>query len=176
MTMSAADKSYTSSEFKQLANQATSWCGLNGLMYTDGKVPLSWSAAPLSLIPNKFPREAFAYSKDIQPTLNLLVDRISRDRAFLLDQLSSVTKSDDFVQKLVDIYCTVSEKQLVEGLQFGILRSDYMVNEADGLPLQIEVNTIASSFGCLSKKVELFQRSVLEQNDCSSGLASSTSR
>lgn len=34
----------------------------------------------------------------------------------------------------------------------------------DNSPLQIEINTIASSFGCLSEKVEKFQRNVLSRN------------
>ena len=49
---------------RRMVKQATSWCGLNGLMYTDGG--LNWSHAPVSLSPNTFPRESFEYAADIQ--------------------------------------------------------------------------------------------------------------
>jgi hypothetical protein len=35
-------------------------------------------------------------------------------------------------------------------VELGLLRSDYMVDEPTGALLQVEVNTIASSFACLS--------------------------
>ena len=52
-------------------------------------------------------------------------------------------------------------------VHLGLHRSDYMLN-VDGngaqTPLQVEINTIASSFGCLSKKVGDFHRYMLQRN------------
>ena len=125
-------------------------CGLNGLMYTDGK--LNWSAAPVSIFPSAFSTQAFQYAKNLQPVLNEVVDAISRDRPFLTSQLQSSAESDEFICKLLKIYESVPESILQSGIQFGIHRSDYMVNDV-GLCKQIEINTIASSFGCLSKRI-----------------------
>ena len=36
------------------------------------------------------------------------------------------------------------------GIELGLLRSDYMVDAPSGAPLQVEINTIAASFACLS--------------------------
>ncbi|KAJ1428251.1 hypothetical protein B484DRAFT_362287, partial [Ochromonadaceae sp. CCMP2298] len=130
-------------------------------MYTDGSI--TWTPAPITLVPNVFPRSSFEYACDMQPILNKLVDRIARDRAFLLDQLSTVSESDDFTKSLVELYKTVPEARLREGLQCGILRSDYMINR-DTRPLQVEINTIASSFGFLSKRVSLFHQHLLQRN------------
>jgi hypothetical protein len=162
MLQSAMTNSYNSAEFKQMIKRAVAWCGVNGLMYTDGD--LTWTPAPIAMIPNTFPKSAFTYSKDLQTALNELVDKISRDREFILGQLSSVAESDEFILNLIKIYQQVPEDTLLNGLQFGILRSDYMVDEIGSAPLQIEINTIASSFGCLSQKVEKFQRAVLLRN------------
>ena len=35
-------------------------------------------------------------------------------------------------------------------MEVGLLRSDYMVDDPTGKLLQVEVNTIAASFACLS--------------------------
>ncbi|RYH05654.1 hypothetical protein EON65_44105, partial [archaeon] len=126
------------------------WCGLHGLMYTDGK--LNWYPAPISLVPNRFSRSAFEFAQTIQPIWNKLIDRISRDKEFLTAELQDVVKADDFTKKVFDIYLKIDEDTLQNSLQFGIFRSDYMLNN-DRRILQVEINTIAASFGCLSRKV-----------------------
>mmetsp|Transcript_9818 Transcript_9818/g.14648 ORF Transcript_9818/g.14648 Transcript_9818/m.14648 type:complete len:545 (-) Transcript_9818:36-1670(-) len=141
-------------ELERIIQQAVAWCGLNGLMYTDGK--LSWTAAPISLVPNLYTASTFQFTQQIQPVLNELVDIISRDRQFLLNQLKFAAKSDDFIRRLIEIYSTVPEERLQNDIQMGVHRSDYMANKF-GVCKQIEINTIASSFGCLSKKVNDFQ-------------------
>jgi len=158
----------------RVVKQMQAWCGLNGLMYTDGK--LSWSHAPVSLLPNPFPRKAFEHCNEVQPIINELIDKMSRDRSFLLDTLASTGKADPFTQRLMDIYAKVPEQTVTSGLQFGIFRSDYMLNtgeeaehtrrggESANFPLQIEFNTIAASFGCLSHKVAELHRHILQRN------------
>jgi len=48
-------------------------------------------------------------------------------------------------------------------LTLGLHRSDYMVDAATGRLLQVELNTIASSFGCLSAKVSRMHRYIAER-------------
>jgi len=157
-----------------IVRQVQAWCGLNGLMYTDGK--LNWSHAPVSLLPNPFPRKAFEHCNNVQPMINELVDKMSRDRRFLLDTLASTGKADPFTQRLMDIYAKQPEQSITSGLQLGIFRSDYMLNtgleaeltrrggESANFPLQIEINTIAASFGCLSHKTANLHRHILNRN------------
>jgi len=81
------------------------------------------------------------------------MDVISRDRVFLNSQLQYAASSDEFVRKLLCIYNAVPEDELRDGIQVGIHRSDYMVDKSSNDACkQIEINTIASSFGCLSKR------------------------
>ena len=84
---------------KSFINQANSWCGLNGLLYSAGD--MKYQAAPVALIPNTFPKAAFEYAQEMQPAINELVDTISRDKEFLLQHLVSVGESDTFVRKLL---------------------------------------------------------------------------
>lgn len=146
---------------RRLLQQTNAWCGLNGLMYTDGKV--NWTPAPISLIPNVFNAGSFNYAVDVQPIISKLVDAISRDREFLRTQLTSVSQSDSFTQSILDLYNEVPDEVVRSGLQCGILRSDYMINN-DNRALQVEINTIASSFGYLSKKVSDYHRFMLSRN------------
>eukprot|EP01041_Mallomonas_annulata_P001976 gene1976-3842_t len=148
---------------ERVVKQATTWCGINGLMYTDGN--LTWSHAPVTLIPNTFPKSAFSFAQDISPIFNTLVDKISRDRDFLVSNLAQVSETDDFVARLLDIYESMPEEILRSSINLGIHRSDYMLQENkqnhDDYLLQIELNTIASSFGCLSQKVGELHRYIL---------------
>jgi glutathione synthase len=146
---------------ERIVKQLNAWCGLHGLMYTDGHI--NWTPAPLSLLPVPFSRKPFNYAQNIQPTWNKLIDRISRDREFITKELSSVSNADDFTSRLVKLYATVPADVLSTAVQFGVLRSDYMVNHDDHL-LQVEINTISSSFGCLSRKVHLFHNYLLDRN------------
>ena len=154
-----------SDDFKQSCIQANAWCGLNGLMYTDGNQ--NWSMAPIALLPNSFPKSSYEYAQRVQPIINQLIDSISRNKEFLLSHLSSVATSDKFVERLLEIYKSLPSGVIQESVHLGLLRSDYMIN-CDNLgfdkPLQVEMNTIASSFGCLSKKVGDFHRFILARN------------
>jgi glutathione synthase len=157
----SAKSNYQEQSEQHILKQATSWCGINGLMYTDGNQ--GWTCAPITFVPNEFSERSFHYAKNVQLIINELIDNISRNRRFITDQLDSVSKSDDFVKRLLEIYNEIPDSKLREGIQFGILRSDYMVNN-DNNPLQVEINTIASSFGSLSHKVSRFHKFILNRN------------
>ena len=154
-------------------------------MYTDGN--LTWTHAPVTLVPSPYPRRSFEYVLEIQPLINTMIDNIARDRDFLTRCLQPVARSDPFVSRLLELFHSVPEKTVRHGINLGILRSDYMLNDADAdsdgsagssgtaaaasgsagqaaaveVPLQIEINTIASSFGCLSQRVGELHRHVL---------------
>ena len=66
-----------------------------------------------------------------------------------------------------DIYGNLPDEVIKDSVHLGLHRSDYMINvDEDGseTPLQVEINTIASSFGCLSKKVGDFHLFMLQRN------------
>ena len=67
---------------QSLASQATLWCALHGLLYRQpGPVAApTWAAAPVSLLPEPYPVDAFDYVTKVQPLVNELVDKIARDR------------------------------------------------------------------------------------------------
>lgn len=75
----------------------------------------------------------------------------------MLEVLESVLPNDDFTRRLVEIYQAVDgQGRDVQKVHLGINRSDYMLHgqsmETSKI-LQVEVNTIASSFGCLSARL-----------------------
>ncbi len=115
--------------------------------------PLLFQAAPLSLLPAPVSRSAFDFAYSIAPDFNALNDRVSRDFDFLVQHLSPVAKVDDFYAHLMHVFTTVHKEGIRQPIALGINRSDYMIQQnSDGtvVPLQVEMNTIASSFASLS--------------------------
>lgn len=133
----------------------------------------TFTHVPFSLYPTLFSAELFQFGKEIAPLFNVLVDRIARNKlnstskdiniseSWLESVLKATSEVDDFTKHLLDIYREV-EKQKVKDpssyqpIQLGILRSDYMVHDNSRSGdnevnlFQVELNTIASSFGSLS--------------------------
>lgn len=121
----------------------------------------TYSHAPFSLLPNAFPAHEYVKARRLAPLWNLLVARVAHDRQWLLRTLESVLPHDDFTRRLVEIFRAIDgENRDVQKVHLGINRSDYMLH-AEGTASassssslkQVEINTIASSFGCLSAQV-----------------------
>ncbi|KAM9296340.1 glutathione synthetase [Gastrophryne carolinensis] len=119
---------------------------------------------PFSLLPSPVPRALFEQAKSVQEDFNLLVDRISQNPTFLEQTLSSAMKVDDFVERLFKVYRHVLNEGLAQSVFLGINRSDYMFDcRADGTSSlkQIEINTIAASFGGLSSRTPEVHQQIL---------------
>lgn len=166
-------------QLRRVSKIIETWCGCNGLLYADAQLKnhkneldnmYVWRTAPLSLLPLPYPYKAYQYTKDLQPIINTLIDKVSRDRDFLINTLNIIARTDEFTNNLLQIYEEIDENVIKESIQLGLHRSDYMLNANDSndnneKPLQIEINTIASSFGCLSEKVTKLHKYVLERLD-----------
>eukprot|EP01137_Pigoraptor_chileana_P013412 Opistho-2@66910 len=112
------------------------------------------SHAPFTLAPSPFPASQYRAAVDLQPHFNYLVDRISRDYDFLKATLRGAIQSDPFTARLWDIY-EESIRGAPQRITLGLFRSDYMLHGGsdddvrEGRIKQVEINTIAASFGSL---------------------------
>ncbi len=148
-----------------LAVQANSYASANGIQVekrtSDDNNKSVFEGAPMSLLPNAYPREAFAQAVAVAPTFNELVDKVSRDAEFLEKTLGGgVSSMDPYTAKILQLYKQVyvdapEDSPARQADRLGIHRSDYMLNEQDGnyQLKQVELNTIASSFAGLSCKI-----------------------
>jgi glutathione synthase len=130
--------------------------------------------APFTLQPYKYSRKAFDTAIEIAPLFNVLVDKVSRDTLWLNKILHSTAVSDDFTNKLLVILNKVEALGISQSLSLGIIRSDYMLHEvADDTRgiLQVEINTIASSFGSLSTKISEMHSLFYPYDDIPSNIA-----
>ncbi|XP_075702846.1 glutathione synthetase isoform X2 [Rhinoderma darwinii] len=121
--------------------------------------------APFTLLPSPVPTALFEQAKSVQGDFNLLVDCISQNPSFLENTLSSTIKVDDFIEQLFRIYRHMLNEGLAQTVFLGINRSDYMFDcRADGTTAlkQIEINTIAASFGGLSSQTPVIHQHVLK--------------
>ncbi|XP_068005873.1 glutathione synthetase [Melanerpes formicivorus] len=125
------------------------------LMRTEGEPNASdvVNFAPFTLLPSPVPRALFEQAYAVQQDFNLLVDAISQNKEFLERTLASTIKVDDFTARLFRIHTQVLEEGLAQAVFLGINRSDYMFDCGPGGAAalrQIEINTIAASFGGLT--------------------------
>ncbi|CBI34350.3 unnamed protein product, partial [Vitis vinifera] len=144
------------------------WSSLHGLVVGDrtvkraGTVPgVGMVHAPFALLPMSFPESHWQQACELTPIFNELVDRVSLDWKFLQEALSRTKKVDSFTSRLLDIHSKMQEMNKKEEIRLGLHRSDYMLDEQTKLLLQIELNTISSSFPGLSCLVTELHRSLL---------------
>ena len=102
---------------------------------------------PFTLLPSKISKKMFNDTRQLQAVFTLLINEISRDTDFLYETLSPL--NDDFINNLLNIL--KQSKQI--DTQLAIIRNDYMYDVNNDIAKQIEINTIASSFGALSTLV-----------------------
>ncbi|NXR83377.1 GSHB synthetase, partial [Pycnonotus jocosus] len=141
---------------------------LAGVLMRTGEQPHASDVvnyAPFTLLPSAVPRALFEQAYAVQQDFNLLVDAISQNKEFLEQTLASTIKVDDFTARLFRIYLQVLEEGLAQTVFLGINRSDYMFDcGLDGTAAlrQIEINTIAASFGGLTSRTADVHRLVLK--------------
>ncbi|CAI2185230.1 6905_t:CDS:10 [Funneliformis geosporum] len=122
--------------------------------------------APISLFPSPFPKKTFYQAIELQPVFNLLFHKLSRNHEFITKVIEEVTKVDDFIDKLYKIYLKVKEEGIVQPISLGLHRSDYLLHvpqdATEANVLQVEFNTISSSFSSLSFLTGELHRYLLE--------------
>jgi glutathione synthase len=151
-----------------LAAHANSYGSANGIQVERRREDDSsyFECAPMSLLPNAYPKEAFAQAQLVAPAFNELVDRVSRDAKFLEQTLGGgVSDADPFTAKILKLYKQVygdSKSPAHSADRLGIHRSDYMLHAPkEGEPYQlkqVELNTIAASFAGLAVNVASLHR------------------
>ncbi|CAL1407279.1 unnamed protein product [Linum trigynum] len=153
---------------QKMVYDALVWSSLHGLVVGDRNVQRSGTVpgvgmvhAPFALLPTAFPENQWKVASEVAPIFNELVDRVSLDGKFLQESLSRTKKVDAFTSRLLDIHSKMLEINKKEEIRLGLHRSDYMLDEQTKLLLQIELNTISTSFPGLSSMVSELQRSLL---------------
>ncbi|GLJ08396.1 hypothetical protein SUGI_0087980 [Cryptomeria japonica] len=151
---------------KELLPNALVWASLHGFVVGDravqrsGHIPgVGLTHAPFSLFPAPFPETCWSQACDLVPLFNELVDRVSMDGIFLQESLSGTRKVDDFTARLLDIHSKTLQDNIRQEIRLGLHRSDYMLDTETGSLLQIELNTISSSFaglGCLVSQLHRY--------------------
>jgi glutathione synthetase len=150
-----------------LAAHANSYASANGIQVERRREDGAsyFECAPMSLLPNAYPQQAFEHAESLATSFNELVDRISRDSSFLEETLEGVIEADPYTAKLLQLYKQVygdpnSVAHTADRL--GIHRSDYMLHKLKGQTeyslKQVELNTIAASFAGLSCNVASLHR------------------
>lgn len=106
--------------------------------------------APLSATPALLPRRAFRDAVAASTHFNSLAAAVSLDERWLEETLAAAARADDFTARLLEVLRDTREYR-ENGSEVVLLlsRSDYLLDKPSSKLLQVELNTIASSFGCL---------------------------
>ena len=106
--------------------------------------------APCSLLPYPFPEALFYQAESLAQPFNTLVDRVSRDTDWLCQTVRKVVGHDEFTRRLLELCEAVIEEGVVQPLQLGIYRSDYMVDQPteDAAPRLLQVACHTSHVPC----------------------------
>ncbi|KAJ3358378.1 hypothetical protein GGF32_000480 [Allomyces javanicus] len=160
-----------------LRDQAVDWALAHGLVIRSATTPTSSVVhAPFALFPSPFPRSCFTRARDLAPAFNRLVHAVTKDGQFLRAIMDEIGDVDPFTHRLYQIYLAQrAAKDTVQPITLGVYRSDYLlhrdIDPRTKLPAgdfaihQVELNTIASSFGCLSTHTAELHRYLLSKTD-----------
>lgn len=154
-------------ELIDVVSKAKDWAIMHGagmrskLAYS----PDTMNFAPFILTPSSFPRKEFIKAVQLQPILNELMHWVANDADFLRTTLQETIKVDAFTRKLFELYEHVLREGIVQDtISVGLLRSDYLAHCLDDNHIkQVEINTIASSFGGISTFMKTFHSYVLQE-------------
>ena len=112
--------------------------------------------APLSATPAPLPRRAFEAAAAAATSFNALAAAVSLDEPWLEETLAAAATADDFTARLLRVMRDTRGCRGGPGASGGgeevvllLSRSDYLLDAPSKRLLQVELNTIASSFGCL---------------------------
>ncbi|XP_063696004.1 glutathione synthetase-like [Culicoides brevitarsis] len=138
-------------QFAELITKAKDYALMHGagIRPSNNFNPDALQFVPFVLTPSPFPRAEFEKVVALQTTLNELMHAVAHDDEFLSSVLASTIKVDDFTAKLFHCYKSIKPKK--DALSLTLIRSDYLPHKFEGNSLkQVEINTIASSFGALA--------------------------
>ncbi|KAL3131092.1 hypothetical protein ABBQ38_000403 [Trebouxia sp. C0009 RCD-2024] len=153
---------------QEMVNLAVVWACQHGLIVGAGvpEKPLATIHAPMTVLPTPFPCDSFEKAQAAMEAFNGLFDRVSRDDKYLQTTLRPAAEHDDFTAKLLEIHQNTQDvrdqrRAAQADLVLALNRSDYMLDEPSGTLMQVEMNTISSSFGCLCTLVSQMHRFML---------------
>ncbi|KAF5838969.1 eukaryotic glutathione synthase, partial [Dunaliella salina] len=166
-----ADLELSDAQLDELASDAMVWASQHGLVVGSPTDPTGVTLvhAPIAALPVAFPRKQFLHAKSVQPLFNVMVDAVAKDEQYLEDTLQAAARQDTFTQRLLDILRSSRARRASLATAgrpevcLGIHRTDYMLDTPSEGFLQVELNTIASSFGCLSSQVTRMHHYILSR-------------
>ena len=133
--------------------------GAYGLLMANNP-PADFTHIPISLRPCEFDRGKFERIKDKTSLHNEMMLAVSRDRGYMYEVLEEVCLVDEFTRRLVDLSKKTAASGHPQPILLGLTRNDFMFDQALQTFLQVEYNTIASSFLCLGTKIIPFHEHV----------------
>lgn len=117
---------------------------------------------PFTLNPIPITKKCFEKISDNQLIINKLIHLASMDQKFLEDSFQTILPNDEFWRKLFQVYTESQKHRNLCPFEFGIHRSDYLVECENDVerPLVVEINTFASGGHGHSQGINRLHRAI----------------
>eukprot|EP00871_Galdieria_phlegrea_P002888 jgi/Galph1/35/GphlegSOOS_G4835.1 len=141
---------------EEYVSNATSYLSVHGAVMNQTKESSSLIIhAPFTLFPSPVPQKSYELAWRLAPLFNLLAFRLSSCPEYLIKHLEPLAAVDEFTNRLLQLYKDTLQDSTPRKptYSFGILRSDYFIDNSESGLKQIELNTIAASFAALGQRV-----------------------
>lgn len=151
-----------------LKSEVLTYTAMNGLLMLESSDEVGLVHVPVSLLPAMaVPRGLFEEVRALAEPFNVLVERFASDPVAIKETLAAAAKQDEFTRDLIRVYDAVlgGPRPSVARKNLAVNRSDYMMDQQSQRLLQVELNTISSSFGAQSTILAQMHRQILGKFD-----------
>ena len=156
------DSFFDSFDFKDIVRDAKDYCLCNGIGLRSESEDMLQSA-PVVLFPSPFPEKAFRLAQSVQTCMNMLMHAVSHNIEFMVQSLQNTIQVDEFTKNMLNVLLETERIGRSQETEFGLFRTDYMLNESDNSLRQVESNAISSGFAILGPKTSRLHRYICKK-------------
>ena len=118
---------------------------------------------PSVIYPTPIVKTFFDKMTFYQIAFNKILDKLSRDQAYLEEVLSPLAEKDEFIKKNLEISKKVAAFEHKQKIQLGIFRNDYVVDKNKKFIYQTNCTTSSAQFGFFSDGMKKFYQYFLNK-------------
>ena len=137
-------------------------------LYTNGLImprsdKKSVTHIPVTVYPSPIVKTFFDKMTFYQIAFNKILDKLSRDQAYLEEILGPMAEKDEFIKKNLEISKKAAAFEHKQKIQLNVFRNDYMVDKDKKFIYQTNCVASGAEFGYFSDGIKKFYKYFLEK-------------
>ncbi|XP_050395898.2 glutathione synthetase [Patella vulgata] len=170
---SCLSRDFSEEELEDIRLRAIDWALAHGISMRPSNLSEDQDKvvhAPFTLFPTTIPESNLQQATKSMVYFSRLMHHVAMDHQLLQESFKHVIETDEFSNKLWQIYLQIKDDNKVQPVSLGLFRNDFMLDEKKDSPgnettfqiKQIEFNSIASSFGGLVSQQYFLHRYIVD--------------